>query len=98
MERCPVCRASFKGMPVCRRCKSDLTDLITLEKQAEYRMMQAVLQLLAGNLSKARQLCRTSATLQRKDFGAALLGCLDVLVLEEKRSLEDMLWEYGKDI
>ncbi len=93
MERCPVCRAWFKGMPVCRRCKSDLTDLIALEKQAEYTMMQAVQQLQVGNLSKARQLCICSETLQRTEFGATLLGFIDTLALEEKRSAEGVLWQ-----
>ncbi len=93
MERCPVCRAWFKGMPVCRRCKSDLTDLVVLEKQAEYTMMQAVQQLQVGNLSKARQFCICSETLQRTEFGAALLGFIDTLDLEEKRSADGVLWQ-----
>ncbi len=93
MERCPVCRAGFKGTPQCRRCKSDLTDLIALEKQAEYTMMQAVQQLQVGNLSKARQLCVCSETLQRTELGAALLGFIDTLDLEEKRSAEGVLWQ-----
>ena len=93
MERCPVCRAWFKGMPVCRRCKSDLSDLIALEKQAESTMMQAVQHLKAGNLSKARQLCACSETLQRTEFGGALLGFIDFLALEEKRSAENVLWQ-----
>ena len=91
MERCPVCRAGFKGTP-CRRCKSDLTDLIALEEQAESTMMQAVRQLKAGNLGRARQLCTHAETLQRTEFGATLLGFLDTLALEEKRSAEDVLW------
>jgi hypothetical protein len=93
MERCPVCRAWFKGMPVCRRCKSDLSDLIALEKQAESTMLQAMLHLKRGNLRKARQLCVCSETLQRTEFGATLLGFVDTLELEEKRSAEDALWQ-----
>jgi hypothetical protein len=49
--------------------------------------------LKAGNISRARQLCNHSETLQRTKFGAALLGFLDVLAYEEKISAEDMLWQ-----
>ncbi|CAK8718418.1 hypothetical protein KKHLCK_07585 [Candidatus Electrothrix laxa] len=93
MERCPVCQARFKGTPECRRCKSDLTDLIALENRAEYVIIQAMRHLQAGNISRARQLCNHSETLQRTEFGAALLGFLDVLAYEEKISAEDMLWQ-----
>jgi DNA-binding SARP family transcriptional activator len=92
MEYCPVCRARFKGMPVCRRCKSDLTDLIALENQAEYIMIQAMQHLRSGNISRARQLCAHSEILQCTEFGATLLGFLDILALEEKKSTEDVLW------
>ena len=91
MERCPVCRAGFKGTP-CRRCKSDLTDLIALEEQAEFAMKQAVRHLKDGNIGRARQLGAYSETLQRTAFGAALLGFLDTLALEEKRAAEELLW------
>uniref|UniRef100_UPI0040573D1A hypothetical protein n=1 Tax=Candidatus Electrothrix sp. TaxID=2170559 RepID=UPI0040573D1A len=93
MERCPVCRAWFKGMPVCRRCKSDLTDLLALEKQAEFTMIQAVQQLKVGNLHKARLLCECSEKLHRTEFGAKLLGFIDTLVLEEKVAAEDLIWQ-----
>jgi hypothetical protein len=86
MERCPVCRASWKGKPACRRCKSDLTDLIALEKQAEYIMAQAVRHLGAGNISNARRFCVHAENLQRTEFGSALLGFLDTLAREEKTS------------
>ncbi|MCI5138859.1 MAG: hypothetical protein D3922_10690 [Candidatus Electrothrix sp. AR1] len=93
MERCPVCQAWFKGMPVCRRCKSDLTDLIALEKQAEFIMVEAMQHLKSGNISRARQLCAHSETLQRTEFGSTLRGFLDILALEEKISAEDVLWQ-----
>ncbi|MCI5149759.1 MAG: hypothetical protein D3916_10305 [Candidatus Electrothrix sp. MAN1_4] len=98
MERCPVCRAWFKGMPVCRRCKSDLTDLIALEKQAESNMVQAVHQLKAGNLYKSRLLCVCAENLHRTEFGEKLLGFIDTLALEEKKATEDLLWQRPKGI
>ena len=77
---------------MCRRCKSDLTDLIALEKQAEYSIAQAIQHLKTGNISRARQLCAHSETLQRTKFGAFLLGFIDTLAREEKVSAEDVLW------
>ena len=41
MDRCPVCNANVHKKPVCRRCKTDLSMLITIEGEAARHTEQA---------------------------------------------------------
>lgn len=34
MERCPTCNARYKGRAACHRCGTDLTRLLTIQKEA----------------------------------------------------------------
>jgi len=76
MKRCPVCRAGVKENLTCRRCRSDLTDLVVLENQAEYMMVRAVQCLQDGNVTQALRFCIHSENLKRTEFGASLSGFL----------------------
>ena len=68
MNKCPVCRAKFKGQAVCRRCRSDLSALIILEKQAETMIVHACKYLRQGDIEQARRFCTHSANLSRTEF------------------------------
>ena len=76
MMRCPVCRAKNREA-VCRRCRTDLTDIITVEAQAEFAMITAVRYLQKGNLDQAKRFCTYSCRLKRTDFGEMFSGFLD---------------------
>ena len=39
--RCPVCRAAVEQGPACRRCKADLSMLLTIEQQRSGRLAAA---------------------------------------------------------
>jgi len=78
MRHCPVCRAGNKGDPVCRRCHSDLTDIIAIEIQAELNMVQAVKYLQEGNIDLAKRLCTRACMMKRTEFGEMFSGFLDI--------------------
>ena len=77
MERCPVCRAKWRGTPKCRRCKSDLTPLLFLEERAEDTMRQAVQEFAKGRLKTARRLCIRADNLKKSVFGTWFIAFLD---------------------
>jgi len=81
MERCPVCRARNKGESVCRRCRSDLSDIMTIDAQADLAMLQAVKCLQDGNIAQAKRQCIYSCRMKRTDFGEVFGGFLEDLVL-----------------
>jgi methylphosphotriester-DNA--protein-cysteine methyltransferase len=72
VQRCPVCRASFKGSPVCHRCRADLSTLLRIERQAEQLARQAVQALAAGEKKKARELADEAYFLHATPFHLAL--------------------------
>lgn len=77
MRRCPVCRARNKGESVCRRCRSDLADIIAIDRQADLAMTQAVKYLQDGNISQAKHLCIYACRMKQTEFGEAFSGFLD---------------------
>ncbi|MBU4264115.1 MAG: hypothetical protein KKC76_19860 [Proteobacteria bacterium] len=79
MLRCPVCRASFKGSPVCHRCRADLSILLRIERQAEQLACQAVQALATGEKKKARALADDACFLHTSPFHRALAGFLAIV-------------------
>ncbi len=69
MKRCPVCRARVKDNSICRRCGSDLIDLLVLENQAEYMLVRAVQCLQKGDITLSLRYSDHANTLQRTEFG-----------------------------
>jgi len=84
MKRCPVCRAKVKEKSVCRRCRADLTDLITLEHQADYMMTMAVRYLRDGNIQQARRFCNHAVHLQSTEFGEIFRAFLKAIPISGK--------------
>lgn len=76
MQRCPVCRASFKGGPFCHRCRADLSTLLRIEQQAEQLACQAVQALATGEKKKARELADNACFLHASPFHRAIAGFL----------------------
>ena len=75
MDRCPSCRARFKGDATCYRCGADLSVLLRVENQSKELMSEALQCFQRGDHSKARayldtarQLDSTSSTKSFADF------------------------------
>jgi hypothetical protein len=74
MERCPNCRASYKGGQECRRCGMKLGGLLAIEAQARAREWIAIQQIAADNLSGAEQTLIQSLRLRTSPLAERLLG------------------------
>jgi hypothetical protein len=83
MERCPTCQARLKDAPVCPRCKTDLSSLLSIKAQAEGWLRQAFALLAAGDADQAFAAVEQSLRLKREPLALCLLGFLS------KRSLHD---------
>jgi hypothetical protein len=72
MERCPVCRARFKGDPVCYRCGADLSVLLAIEAEAATLERRAITLLGTGQLLEARQAAERALALQYRPLALAV--------------------------
>jgi hypothetical protein len=92
MERCPICRAKSKEEPVCSRCGTDLSVLLSVETQAEALERQAVVLLGAGDLIEAQRVARQALQFKRSPLVLALSGFLTrELIAEGSRIFERLL-------
>ena len=48
MERCPTCKAKFRGEPICPRCGTNLMQILGIERAAAHCQRQALSALRAG--------------------------------------------------
>ncbi len=74
MERCPNCRASYKGGQECRRCGMKLDGLLAIEAQARAREWLAIQQIAADNLAGAEQTLIQTLRLCTSPLAERLLG------------------------
>jgi len=75
MERCPICKARLKSdMPLCPRCRTDLSKLLGIERQAKNLCYQSIIQLEVGNLGDAKETLEQSLELKREPLVLALQG------------------------
>jgi hypothetical protein len=74
MERCPNCRASYKGGQECRRCGMKLGGLLAIEAQARAREWLAIQQIAADNLAGAEQTLIRTLRLCASPLAERLLG------------------------
>ncbi len=92
MERCPVCRARFKGDPVCYRCGADLGPLLAIEAEAAALERRAVLLLGAGELIDARRAADRVLALQYSPLACAVRDfARQELIAGEQRRIERLL-------
>jgi len=92
MERCPVCRARFKGEAVCYRCGADLSALLAIEAEAAQWEQEAVSLLASGEWIEARQAADRALTLQYSPLAAAARDFAGrELVAQEMRRFERLL-------
>ena len=74
MERCPNCRASYKGGQECRRCGMKLSGLLAIEAQARAREWLAIQQIAADDLAGAEQTLIQTLRLCASPLAEQLLG------------------------
>ncbi|MCK5522296.1 MAG: hypothetical protein KAI83_04095 [Thiomargarita sp.] len=75
MERCPICKARLKAdMPTCPRCNTDLSQPLSIERQANNFCYQSLMQLGAGHLGDAVLAVEQSLKLKRDSLPLALQG------------------------
>jgi hypothetical protein len=86
MERCPVCRARFKGDPVCRRCNADLAPLLAIEASAESYARRAISDLATGDIAAAGEAANRACALHFTLFGEALRDFISSLRCSEMDS------------
>jgi hypothetical protein len=76
MERCPNCRARYRGESPCPRCGLDLQPLLRLEAAADHHTARAVAALAAGDRDTARQALERARQQRDSAFLRALAGFL----------------------
>ncbi len=74
MDRCPQCRARYKGGETCRRCGADVSLLVAIEARAETLARQAVAKLLADDIPAASKKALSCRRLHDTSFSRALAG------------------------
>jgi len=80
VDRCPTCRAGFRGDAVCSRCGTDLTQILEIEQAAARCRKQAFVALRAGSSEAAYGLAQRACDLYRspdsvKTLALAALAC-----------------------
>lgn len=77
-RRCPTCTADLDEETVCRRCGTDLGEIIAVEQAAERLANQALGALGAGDAEQASSLADQALRLHRSELSvrAAALAAL----------------------
>ena len=92
MERCPVCRARFKGEAICYRCGADLSPLLRIETEAAAWEREAVTLLATGQWIEARGAADRALALRHSPLASAMRDFAGrELVAEERRRFEQLL-------
>ena len=78
MERCPTCGARHAGGPTCHRCRTDLRQVLSVERAAAGCRREALAALDRGDRAAARERAARACALHRSpdNLAAAALGAL----------------------
>ena len=78
MERCPTCGARHAGGPSCHRCRTDLQQVLSVERAAAHCRRQALAALGRGDRAAARERASHACALHRsrESLTAAALAAL----------------------
>ncbi len=93
MERCPTCRAKYKGKPICYRCKTDLGPLLDVEERAVAHSEAAHAAHESGDPETMFFHARRSFSLRRTPESRRLLA--GAALLARRRDLALALWRQG---
>ena len=81
MQRCPTCGARHRGGPECHRCRTDLRQVLAIERCAAGLRQQARAALAAGSTAQARAAAERAWALHR---GPESLAVRAVVALQER--------------
>ncbi|MXX37060.1 MAG: hypothetical protein F4Z85_03095 [Gemmatimonadetes bacterium] len=65
MERCPTCKARYRGGLCCHRCQTDLRQVLAVERAAGRHRRQALAAFERGCRDQARACARRACALHR---------------------------------
>ena len=65
MQRCPTCGARHRGGPECHRCRTDLQQVLLIERCAAGLRQRACAALAAGRGAQARACAERACALHR---------------------------------
>lgn len=85
MQRCPNCRARYRGGDECGRCGMMLTSLLRLEEQVMMLERQAVQQLAAGDIEAAQH----SLCLAKDKMDSPFLDALQGFITRVQRQSDE---------
>ncbi len=85
MERCPVCRARFRGESRCRRCHADLETIERISSQADRLTACAVQAASRGAFEQAHSLALRATALRSTPFGRCVAGFVSTVLDREGR-------------
>lgn len=74
MQRCPNCRARYRGEENCPRCEMELTFLIRLEAKVRQMERAAVHRMLENDFCSAQAILQRALGLQATPMVVSLLG------------------------
>ena len=65
MQRCPTCGARYRGGPECHRCRTDVHQVLLIERSAAGLRQRARAALAAGRTAPARDAAERACALHR---------------------------------
>ena len=90
MKRCPTCGARHVHDPFCRRCRTDLRQVLAIERAAAGHRQRALAALKLGCRSEARACASRACTLHRS--GDSLVVRAVVALADRDFPLALRLW------
>jgi len=85
--RCPVCRAENAEDATCRRCKADLSLLVTLEQSRRAAIREAMQAAVAGDGERALSCAETAHQLRADSDSWRVLAVAHLLMRDFARAL-----------
>jgi len=79
MEKCPTCKADLKGQARCRRCRTDLSQVLDTASQAESYRLSAGKAYQAGLYEQMLRDAGRSFSLRRTLHSCRLSACAAML-------------------
>lgn len=73
MERCPNCKARYKGENTCQRCGMELSRLVQIENQVRHLERVAIQKILAQEAFAAERILNDALILQNSPSAKILL-------------------------
>lgn len=87
MERCPTCKAPYKGRQYCHRCGTDIGRLLEIRDRGGRHHEQALAAFTNGDFQHMYYHARRACALYRTPASEKLLACAALLAGQSKAAL-----------